>query len=174
MYFLPARHSFGENYWLAILNLMRLLIIAFLLLFPALSNPVYGQQIFKCTDESGTIIFSDKPCAKEAEQIHVEDSQSGLSLSDAEQDSELDPSSDTNNKSSQSENEATQNRPTAGPPGLSQHDEQRLRTLERQLDSVRGKIQRQSPYTSEEAKAKLIREASSLQREIQLIRQNRY
>jgi len=44
------------------------------------SAPLANAQIYKCTDEDGKLHYSDKPCAKDAETVQIEDNTSGVSL----------------------------------------------------------------------------------------------
>ena len=39
---------------------------------------VFSQTIYKCVDESGTTIFSQSPCAVDAEKVYMVDDSSGM------------------------------------------------------------------------------------------------
>lgn len=136
--------------------------------------PLSGQQVFKCVDDSGTIIFSESPCGIDAQEMHLEDSQSGLSPYEPDQDAEPDQSDQDQGDNDRGEGEEKSVQPAQNTPQAdrSSHDEQRLRKLERKLDSLRSKRSRQSPYASAEAKSKLSSEEASIQNEIQAIRQS--
>lgn len=58
----------------------------FLLIFPLFGflEPALSQAVFKCSDASGVLVFSDSPCAADSEEIYVEDTQSGISSSNFE------------------------------------------------------------------------------------------
>lgn len=42
------------------------------------STVAHGQVVFKCKDETGATVFSDAPCAQDAEAVAIQDSQSGI------------------------------------------------------------------------------------------------
>jgi len=68
------------------------------LLFSALLAGVaavaHGQTIFKCSDDSGAIVFSETPCATDAEVVDITDSQ-GISNSRSYYESPIYPSTST-------------------------------------------------------------------------------
>jgi hypothetical protein len=57
---------------------MKILTLVLAIPFLVLYKPAYCQVVYKCVDESGTVIYSQSSCATDAEQLYVEDSSSGM------------------------------------------------------------------------------------------------
>jgi hypothetical protein len=50
-----------------------------MIVLAGIAATAHGQNIYKCTDDSGTIVFSERPCASDAQKVYIDDSQSGIS-----------------------------------------------------------------------------------------------
>ncbi|MFO1493316.1 MAG: DUF4124 domain-containing protein [Lysobacterales bacterium] len=50
----------------------------FLLLFFLVASPALGQKVYKCTDEGGTVVFSQRPCADDPKQMETVDTSRAL------------------------------------------------------------------------------------------------
>ena len=53
-----------------------LILLVFSLL--GIPQPGFSQTVYKCTDSSGTIIFGDTPCATDADELYIQDTQAGI------------------------------------------------------------------------------------------------
>ena len=53
-----------------------MIVLVFSLL--SIPQPGFSQTVYKCTDSSGTTIFGDTPCATDAEELYLQDTQSGI------------------------------------------------------------------------------------------------
>lgn len=49
-----------------------------LLLAALLSGPAFGQKVYKCTDERGTTVFSQRPCSADPSKVSTVDTSSAL------------------------------------------------------------------------------------------------
>ena len=122
---------------------------------------VSAQQVFKCKDDSGAIVYSQTPCSGEAIDFDLPES----SVVPSNNHSNGNRNSSIYGSQSQAYSRSNQG-------GLSTHDRRRLSSLKSKLNAVDWKIGQLKRWSDPKKAEKLRKERSSLTSEITTIAQS--